>query len=96
MTDNNHYENNENNENNENSSENSKAHHEARAGAFERFSNRKKRFRENAQKNGESSHHEAPLHHKKEHRPNKNQTTTTNPNMLKHEITPKKNWITTK
>ncbi|WP_101000054.1 ribonuclease J [Helicobacter pylori] len=61
MTDNNHY------ENNENSSENSKASHEARAGAFERFSNRKKRFRENAQKNGEYSSHEAPPHHKKEH-----------------------------
>ncbi len=68
MTDNNHYES---NGSNENSSENSKAHHEARAGAFERFTNRKKRFRENAQKNGESSHHEAPSHHKKEHHPNK-------------------------
>ncbi|WRD54565.1 ribonuclease J [Helicobacter pylori] len=63
MTDNNHYEN---NENNENSSENPKAHHETRAGAFERFTNRKKRFRENAQKNTESSNHEAPSHHKKE------------------------------
>ncbi|MPX41922.1 ribonuclease J, partial [Moraxella catarrhalis] len=63
MTDNNHYEN---NESNENSSENSKAHHEARAGAFERFTNRKKRFRENMQKNGESLNHEAPSHHKKE------------------------------
>lgn len=71
MTDNNHYENNENNENNENSGENSKAHHEVRAGAFERFTNRKKRFRENAQKNGESSHHEALSHHKKERHPNK-------------------------
>ncbi|WP_434634011.1 ribonuclease J [Helicobacter pylori] len=71
MTDNNHYENNENNENNENSSENPKAHHEARAGAFERFTNRKKRFRENAQKNAESSSHETPSHHKKEHHPNK-------------------------
>ncbi|GAA9103764.1 ribonuclease J [Helicobacter pylori] len=68
MTDNNHYEN---NENNENSSENPKAHHEARAGAFERFSNRKKRFRENAQKNAESSNHEALSHHKKERHPNK-------------------------
>ncbi|GAA9973809.1 ribonuclease J [Helicobacter pylori] len=68
MTDNNHYEN---NENNENSSENPKAHHEVRAGAFERFTNRKKRFRENAQKNTESSNHEAPLHHKKECRSNK-------------------------
>ncbi len=68
MTDNNHYEN---NENNENSSENPKAHHEARAGAFERFTNRKKRFRENAQKNAESSNHEAPSHHKKERHPNK-------------------------
>ncbi len=62
--------NNQNNENHENSSENSKAD-EARAGAFERFTNRKKRFRENAQKTGESSHHEASSHHKKEHRPNK-------------------------
>ncbi|WP_231259179.1 ribonuclease J, partial [Helicobacter pylori] len=68
MTDNNHYEN---NENNENSSENPKAHHEARAGAFERFTNRKKRFRENAQKNTESSNHEVPSHHKKERHPNK-------------------------
>ncbi|MGT0103106.1 ribonuclease J [Helicobacter pylori] len=68
MTDNNHYEN---NENNENSSENPKAHHEARAGAFERFTNRKKRFRENAQKNADSSNHEAPSHHKKECHPNK-------------------------
>ncbi|GAA9943406.1 ribonuclease J [Helicobacter pylori] len=68
MTDNNHYEN---NENNENSSENPKAHHEARAGAFERFTNRKKRFRENAQKNADSSNHEAPSHHKKERHPNK-------------------------
>ncbi|GAA7038352.1 ribonuclease J [Helicobacter pylori] len=68
MTDNNHYEN---NENNENSSENPKAHHEARAGAFERFTNRKKRFRENAQKNTESSNHEALSHHKKERHPNK-------------------------
>ncbi|MGN8536101.1 ribonuclease J [Helicobacter pylori] len=68
MTDNNHYEN---NENNENSSENPKAHHEARAGAFERFANRKKRFRENAQKNAESSNHEALSHHKKERHPNK-------------------------
>ncbi|GAA7831171.1 ribonuclease J [Helicobacter pylori] len=68
MTDNNHYEN---NENNENSSENPKAHHEARAGAFERFTNRKKRFRENTQKNADSSSHEAPSHHKKECRPNK-------------------------
>ncbi|WRB40239.1 ribonuclease J [Helicobacter pylori] len=67
MTDNNHYEN---NESNENSSENSKVD-EMRAGAFERFTNRKKRFRENAQKNAESSHHEAPSHHKKEYRPNK-------------------------
>ncbi|WJI97035.1 ribonuclease J [Helicobacter pylori] len=66
MTDNNHYEN---NENNENSSENS--HHEARAGAFERFANRKKCFRENAQKNTESSNHEALSHHKKERHPNK-------------------------
>lgn len=62
--------NNQNNENHENSSENSKVD-EARAGAFERFTNRKKRFRENAQKNGESSHHEAPSHHKKERHPNK-------------------------
>ncbi|WQZ13883.1 ribonuclease J [Helicobacter pylori] len=62
--------NNQNNENNENSSENSKAD-EMRAGAFERFTNRKKRFRENAQKNAESSNHEALLHHKKEYRPNK-------------------------
>ncbi|WP_139535241.1 ribonuclease J [Helicobacter pylori] len=62
--------NNQNNENHENSSENSKVD-EARAGAFERFTNRKKRFRENAQKNGESSHHEAPSHHKKERYPNK-------------------------
>ncbi len=68
MTDNNHYEN---NENNENSSENPKAHHEARSGAFERFTNRKKRFRENAQKNAESSNHEAPSHHKKERHSNK-------------------------
>ncbi|WP_154437187.1 ribonuclease J [Helicobacter pylori] len=68
MTDNNHYEN---NENNENSSENPKAHHEARAGAFERFTNRKKRFGENAQKNANSSSHEAPSHHKKERHPNK-------------------------
>ncbi|GAA7351984.1 ribonuclease J [Helicobacter pylori] len=68
MTDNNHYEN---NENNENSSENPKAHHEVRTGAFERFTNRKKRFRENAQKNTESSNHEAPSHHKKERRSNK-------------------------
>ncbi len=68
MTDNNHYEN---NENNENSSENPKAHHEARAGAFERFTNRKKRFRENAQKNADSSNHEALSHHKKERHPNK-------------------------
>ncbi|OJZ93616.1 ribonuclease J [Helicobacter pylori] len=68
MTDNNHYEN---NENNENSSENPKAHHEARAGAFERFTNRKKRFRENVQKNAESSNHEALSHHKKERHPNK-------------------------
>ncbi len=68
MTDNNHYEN---NENNENSSENPRAHHEARSGAFERFTNRKKRFRENAQKNTESSNHEAPSHHKKERHPNK-------------------------
>ncbi len=68
MTDNNHYEN---NENNENSSENPKAHHEARAGAFERFTNRKKRFRENAQKNTDSSNHEAPSHHKKERHSNK-------------------------
>ncbi|GAA7892702.1 ribonuclease J [Helicobacter pylori] len=68
MTDNNHYEN---NENNENSSENPKAHHEARAGAFERFTNRKKRFRENAQKNADSSNHETPLHHKKERHSNK-------------------------
>ncbi|WRD18561.1 ribonuclease J [Helicobacter pylori] len=58
--------NNQNNENHENSSENSKAHHETRAGAFERFTNRKKRFRENVQKNADSSHHEAPSHHKKE------------------------------
>ncbi|GAA9922184.1 ribonuclease J [Helicobacter pylori] len=65
MTDNNHY------ENNENSSENPKAHHETRAGAFERFTNRKKRFRENAQKNTESSNHEVPSHHKKERHPNK-------------------------
>ncbi|GHQ19518.1 ribonuclease J [Helicobacter pylori] len=65
MTDNNHY------ENNENSSENPKAHHEMRAGAFERFTNRKKRFRENAQKNAESSNHEVPSHHKKECHPNK-------------------------
>ncbi len=71
MTDNNHYENNENNENNENSSENPKAHHETRAGAFERFTNRKKRFRENAQKNAESSNHETPSHHKKERHSNK-------------------------
>ncbi len=63
--------NNQNNESNENSSENSKASHEVRAGAFERFTNRKKRFRENAQKNGESSHHEVPSHHKKERHPNK-------------------------
>ncbi len=62
--------NNQNNENHENSSENSKAD-EARAGAFERFTNRKKRFRENAQKNAESSNHEASSHHKKEYRPNK-------------------------
>ncbi|WP_187927533.1 ribonuclease J [Helicobacter pylori] len=62
--------NNQNNENHENSSENSKVD-EARAGAFERFTNRKKCFRENAQKNAESSNHEAPSHHKKEHRPNK-------------------------
>ncbi|GHR17561.1 ribonuclease J [Helicobacter pylori] len=68
MTDNNHYEN---NENNENSSENPKAHHEARAGAFERFSNRKKRFRENAQKNADSPNHEVPSHHKKERHSNK-------------------------
>ncbi len=68
MTDNNHYEN---NENNENSSENPKAHHETRAGAFERFINRKKRFRENTQKNADSSNHEAPSHHKKERHPNK-------------------------
>ncbi|GAA8015701.1 ribonuclease J [Helicobacter pylori] len=68
MTDNNHYEN---NENNENSSENPKAHHEVRAGAFERFTNRKKRFRENAQKNAESSSHETLSHHKKERHPNK-------------------------
>ncbi|RVY70815.1 ribonuclease J [Helicobacter pylori] len=68
MIDNNHYEN---NENNENSSENPKAHHEARAGAFERFTNRKKRFRENAQKNAESSNHETPSHHKKERHSNK-------------------------
>ncbi|GAA7485580.1 ribonuclease J [Helicobacter pylori] len=68
MTDNNYYEN---NENNENSSENPKAHHEARAGAFERFSNRKNRFRENAQKNTESSNHEVLSHHKKERHPNK-------------------------
>ncbi|GAA7035297.1 ribonuclease J [Helicobacter pylori] len=68
MTDNNHYEN---NENKENSTENSKAHHEARAGAFERFTNRKKRFRENAQKNADSSNHEVPSHHKKERHPNK-------------------------
>ncbi len=68
MTDNNHYEN---NENNENSSENPKAHHEARAGAFERFTNRKKRFRENAQKNADSSNHEVLSHHKKECHPNK-------------------------
>lgn len=71
MTDNNHYENNENNENNESSSENPKAHHEVRTGAFERFTNRKKRFRENAQKNAESSNHEASSHHKKECRSNK-------------------------
>ncbi|MGL2526008.1 ribonuclease J [Helicobacter pylori] len=62
--------NNQNNENHENSSENSKAD-EMRAGAFERFTNRKKRFRENAQKNAESSNHEVPSHHKKEYRPNK-------------------------
>ncbi|UOR87695.1 ribonuclease J [Helicobacter pylori] len=68
MTDNNHYEN---NENNENSSENPKAHHEARAGAFERFTNRKKRFRENAQKNADSSNHEVPSYHKKERHSNK-------------------------
>ncbi len=68
MTDNNHYEN---NENNENSSENPKAHHEMRAGAFERFTNRKKRFRENVQKNAESSNHEVPSHYKKECHPNK-------------------------
>lgn len=87
--------NNQNNENHENSSENSKAD-EVRAGAFERFTNRKKRFRENAQKNAEYSNHEVPSHHKKERHPNKNQTTTTNKNMPKHEITPKKNWIATK
>ncbi|GAA6980431.1 ribonuclease J [Helicobacter pylori] len=81
MTDNNHYEN---NENNENSSENPKAHHEARAGAFERFTNRKKRFRENAQKNAESSNHEAPSHHKKERHPNKK------PNHHKAKHTPQK------
>ncbi|MCK0501026.1 ribonuclease J [Helicobacter pylori] len=68
MTDNNHYEN---NENNENSSENPKAHHEARAGAFERFTNRKKRFRENAQKNADYSNHETLSYHKKERHPNK-------------------------
>ncbi|WP_120957523.1 ribonuclease J [Helicobacter pylori] len=63
--------NNQNNENHENSSENSKDHHEVRAGAFERFTNRKKRFGENAQKNEVPSSHETPSHHKKEHRPNK-------------------------
>ncbi|GAA7034014.1 ribonuclease J [Helicobacter pylori] len=78
MTDNNHY------ENNENSSENSKAHYEARAGAFERFTNRKKRFRENAQKNAESPNHEVPSHHKKEHHPNKK------PNHHKAKHTPQK------
>lgn len=83
--------NNQNNENHENSSENSKAD-EMRAGAFERFTNRKKRFRENVQKNAESSNHEALSHHKKEHRPNKNQTTTTKLNTppKRLEITPKK------
>ncbi len=81
MTDNNHYEN---NENNENSSENPKAHHEARAGAFERFTNRKKRFRENAQKNAEYSNHEALSHHKKERHPNKK------PNHHKAKHTPQK------
>ncbi|MGN8474676.1 ribonuclease J [Helicobacter pylori] len=62
--------NNQNNENHENSSENSKAD-EMRAGAFERFTNRKKRFRENAQKNAESSNHEVLSHQKKERHPNK-------------------------
>ncbi|MFT2616937.1 ribonuclease J [Helicobacter pylori] len=81
MTDNNHYEN---NENNENSSENPKAYHEARAGAFERFTNRKKRFRENAQKNAESSNHETPSHHKKERHSNKK------PNHHKAKHTPQK------
>lgn len=89
--------NNQNNENHENSSENSKVG-EMRAGAFERFTNRKKRFRENAQKTGEFSHHEAPLHHKKEHRPNKKPN-----NHHKQKHAPQKtrnyaqeNWITTK
>ncbi|WCB34497.1 ribonuclease J [Helicobacter pylori] len=81
MTDNSHYEN---NENNENSSENPKAHHETRAGAFERFTNRKKRFRENVQKNADSSNHEAPSHHKKERHPNKK------PNHHKAKHTPQK------
>ena len=88
--------NNQNNENHENSSENSKAD-EMRAGAFERFTNRKKRFRENAQKKTQSIQTMKRLsHHKKSIALTKNQTTTTNKNMPKHEITPKKNWIATK
>ncbi len=88
--------NNQNNENHENSSENSRANHEARAGAFERFTNRKKRFRENAQKTQSLQTMKRPRTIKKSIAPTKNQTTTTNKNMPKHEITPKKSWIATK
>ncbi|AFI03652.1 ribonuclease J [Helicobacter cetorum] len=89
MQENNEHNNYENNEHSYNHNQPNSNHNEPRVGAFNRFANRKKRFKENAQNKDENNHNQKP--HKKEHANNHNKKErSNNPNHNKPKNAPQK------